>query len=385
MKIALIQTIHPPLDKRMFYKVALSLNAAGHDVISIGPTQGESLREKDDIRFDPLPSAPGLLGRATSTIRLLKKGLAAKADVYVCPELDSWIVCAFIKLLTGRKVVFDVHEYTPNHIAKFFPDALQPPIRWLTIRLLRVLARLSDHLILTRESLGREYEGLRVPKTVVLNTNHLQPRCETIPDTLLARYSGRPTIIHQGIFGDIRGSYQLLDAMKIVAREIPDMKCILLGKYVYGSEEVFRKAVNEAGMNLHFEMLGEVPFDQVPAYIAVSRAGLILFQPIGLGHTLGLPHKLFDYMREGCPVIAPDFCVEICRIVKEADCGILVNSTNPESIAQAILRILKEPDEGRRLGENGRKAVESTYNWQTEERKLLSVFESLRATKDTGT
>ena len=378
MRIAILQTIHPPLDKRVFHKQARSLAAAGHEVISIGPPGVEPLTERDGVRFDSLPKTKGLLGRAMSMLRLVRKGVRAKAEVYMCPELDSWIACFLIKLLTGRKVVFDVHEYTPNHIAKLFPKPLHPPIRWLTIRLIRFLARFTDHIILTRESLGKEYEGINVPKTVVLNTNHLQPPCEMIPEELRATYANRPTIIHQGIFGDIRGSYQLLDAMKIVAKEIPDVKCILLGAYVYGSEDDYRQAIKEAGMEAHMDMLGEAPFEQVPAHIAVSRVGLILFQPIGLGHTLGMPHKLFDYMREGCPVLAPDFCVEIKRIIEETDCGVLVDATDPKSIAEAIVRLLKNPDEAERLGRNGRRAVETTYNWQNDEKKLLAVFDALK-------
>jgi len=378
MKIAILQTVHPPLDKRVFHKVALSLAAAGHEVLSIGPPGATPVEERDGVRFASLPRTRGLFGRALSVLRLIQKGVEAKADVYVCPELDSWIACFVVKLLTRRKVVFDVHEYTPNHIAKLFPKPVHPPIRWLTIRLLRFLARFTDHIILTRESLGKEYDGLAVPKTVVLNTNHLQPPCNDIPDAIRERYAATPTIIHQGIFGDIRGSYQLLDAMKIVAEAIPDVKCILLGAYVYGSEDAYRQAVKQAGLDAHIDMIAEVPFEQVPAYIAVSRIGLILFQPIGMGHTLGMPHKLFDYMREGVPVIAPDFCVEIKRIIEEADCGVLVKDiTDPRAIADAIIELLKNPEKARDLGQNGREAVVTTYNWQKEEEKLLAVFESL--------
>lgn len=379
MKIAIVQTIHPPLDKRMFHKVATSLVEGGHEVVSIGPPDGDPLTERDGVRFEPLPKTRGLLGRGLSVLRLIRRGIAVDADAYVCPELDSWISCFFIKMVTGRKIVFDVHEYTPNHIAKLFPKAMHGPVRWLTIRLIRFLARFTDHIILTRESLGKEYEGIRTPRTVVLNTNRLQPPYAEIPPDLRERYADRPTIIHQGIFGDIRGSYKLLDAMELVVAKRPEVRCILLGRYVYGSEEEFRRAVHEAGMDAHFDFIEEVPFEKVPAYIAVSRVGLILFQPIGLGHTLGMPHKLFDYMREGCPVLAPDFCVEIRRIIEEADCGVLVDATDPQSIAEALLNLLDNPEEARRLGENGRKAVETTYNWQNEACKLTAVFERLGA------
>jgi glycosyltransferase involved in cell wall biosynthesis len=90
-----------------------------------------------------------------------------------------------------------------------------------------------------------------------------------------------------------------------------------------------------------------------------------------------MPHKIFDYMREGIPVIAPDFAVEVRRIVSEADGGLLVDVTNPAVIAGAILRLLRDPAEAGRLGRNGRRMVESRYNWQHDERALLGVFAGL--------
>ncbi len=377
MRIAILQTIHPRFDKRVFHKEARSLVNAGHEVISIGPQEKPYVHERNGVLFKPLPEPQGRLHRVACMFRLIRAGIKVRPDVCMCPEIDSWVAAYVVKLVTRNKLVFDVHEYMPDRIAKLFPRAFRRPVQWLTLRLIRFLARSSDHIILTRESLGRDYEGIDVPSTVVLNTNHLQPPCTDIPAGLREKYAARPTIIHQGIFGDVRGSYQLLDAMKLIVRELPQAQCILLGAYVYGSESEYREAVKGAGMESHIHMPAEVPFDRVPAYIAVSRVGLILFQPIGPGHTLGMPHKLFDYMREGIPVVAPDFCVEIRRIIEETNCGSLVDSTKPESIAGAVLELLTDEDKAGLLGANGRKAVENKYNWDNEEHKLFEVFESL--------
>jgi glycosyltransferase involved in cell wall biosynthesis len=90
-----------------------------------------------------------------------------------------------------------------------------------------------------------------------------------------------------------------------------------------------------------------------------------------------MPHKLFDYMREGKPVIAPDFAIEVARIVDEAEAGILVEITDPEAIATGILRLLQDPALAQRLGAQGRKAIEQTYHWEREEPALLAAVEAL--------
>ena len=337
MKICILQTIHEPYDKRVFHKEAKSLVAAGHEVISIVPSDQPLPDSAEGVQFRRIPASKNFFDRFVSSLRLAWMGRRERADVYMSVEPESWVSTLLVKLMTGRKIVFDVHEYFPTLFARLFPKAMERAVVWMTLKAMRGMARMTDALILTKECLRADFAGLPTPATVVLNTNHLQPPCTEIPEDIRTRYAHHTAIIHQGIFGDARGSYQLLDAMKIVAQKIPDIKCICLGDYLYGDEAAYREALRTSGMDRHIELLPPVPFQQVPAYIAASRIGLILFQPVGLQHTLGMPHKMFDYMREGVPVIAPDYAVEIRHVIEEAQCGLLIDVTDPKAIAEAII------------------------------------------------
>ena len=42
----------------------------------------------------------------------------------------------------------------------------------------------------------------------------------------------------------------------------------------------------------------------------------LLFQAGEVNHRLALPHKLFDAMLAGLPVIAPDFATEVVAVVR---------------------------------------------------------------------
>ena len=39
--------------------------------------------------------------------------------------------------------------------------------------------------------------------------------------------------------------------------------------------------------------------------------------------------------------------------------------------------LLDHPEEARRMGENGRRAVEEEFNWGTQEKKLLALYEEI--------
>lgn len=377
MKICILCVLHEAFDKRVYQKIARSLHVAGHEVVIICPSTEPLPDSVDGVRFIGIPAPISKRHRLIALSRLVRLGRREKAGAYLAVEPESWVAALIIKMLTGGKAVFDMHEHVPTEFAKFFPRFVQPFMEWLTVRFMRLFARFTDHVILTRESFERDWAGLRVPRTVIINTNHLQPPCVEIPDALRTRYETRPTIIHQGVFGDIRGSYQLLDAMKIAVQEVPDIRCIILGTYNYGSEAAYRQAIRGAGLDDHMDLIDVVPYEEVPAHIAVSRTGLILFQPGLVNHELAMPHKLFDYMREGKPVVAPGFSIEVARIVREADCGLLVDVTRPAAIAEAIVRLLKDTAEAKRLGANGRRIIESKYNWQEEEMRLLRIFDGL--------
>lgn len=377
-RITLLNVLHEPYDKRMYHKLARSFVTNGYEVSSVCPYSGTTHPESDiGVHFIVFPYKKGWWNRIKSVYTLFKLGRKIPTDIYIAPEPESWVSALMIKLFKGGKVVFDMHEHNPNKMAQFFPKILHKSVEYLTLKVMRLFARWTDMIILTRESFEPLWKGIKTPRITILNTNHLQPICTDIPLSLKEKYANAPTIIHQGVFGTIRGSYQLLDAVEKVVKEIPDLRCIVLGEYVYGSQEEYQQAIRDKKLEENIHLLGVVPFEEVPKYIRVSKIGLILFQPGFLNHTLAMPHKLFDYMREEIPVIVPDFAIEVSKIVRENDCGLCVDVTKPKDIADAIIFLLRNSEEATRLGKNGRKAVEIRYNWQREEQVLLDGISSL--------
>ena len=62
-------------------------------------------------------------------------------------------------------------------------------------------------------------------------------------------------------------------------------------------------------------------------------------------------------------------------VVQQEHCGVLVDSTDPEAVAQGILYLLEHPKEARRMGQNGRRAFEDKYNWEREEGKYVAFID----------
>ncbi|MFC1846255.1 glycosyltransferase, partial [Chloroflexota bacterium] len=65
------------------------------------------------------------------------------------------------------------------------------------------------------------------------------------------------------------------------------------------------------------------------------------------------------------------------QVVREEKCGILCDTTDPREVADAIVFLLKNPQEAKTMGTRGRKAFEQKYNWNIEREKLLRLYQKL--------
>ena len=116
-------------------------------------------------------------------------------------------------------------------------------------------------------------------------------------------------------------------------------------------------------------------------YLKSVDAGFILLKPNPNNiAAASRNNKLYEYMAAGLPVIASDFPLWK-KIIEKNYCGICIDPSNPEKIAKAIEYLIKHPDEAKKMGGNGKKAVLEKYNWENESKKLLKVYKNLASPK----
>ena len=392
MKVCLLSVGEIKLFPRMF-KVAKSLLRQGYSVVAVCLKRFEGLPDEelyDGIAIRRARMALGMRGRvsqlpilkALTVIPLLIKALKEKADVYHCFHFQALLVGVLVKSLLRPKALFyDGLEDYPFNLSGHYHRVLGMPRRLLRhffLSLELALVKKLVDFVFTVDSAGgilhKRYKIVSKNVIVVQNVPEIKTSIdEGLRKRLVTRYKGYKLLVYVGAIHRIRGCLNMVKAMKYVVEKVPNTKLLMIGTI---SDKNFIKEALEFmqkhDLNGNVELLGFVPYDKLHTYLSVCHLGLTLDIPEHQS-LIGTPTKLFLYMRAGLPVIASDLPIPR-NIIKIAKCGILVDPTNVKQIANAIIRLLKNPELAKQLGENGRKAIREKYNWRGEEGKILGVY-----------
>jgi glycosyltransferase involved in cell wall biosynthesis len=266
----------------------------------------------------------------------------------------------------GKRVIFDSHEDIPKQMLS--KPYLNRAMLWLISQLLRryeawTCSRL-DGIVAATPCIRDKFLEIN-PATVDINNYPLAN--ELASDIPLG--AKRAEVCYVGGIGKIRGILEVVQAM---AELKSSARLNLCGRFVEADAEAAARA-NDGWSRVN--ELGFVDRPGVRDVLGRSVAGLVTFHPLP-NHVDAQPNKMFEYMSAGIPVIASDFPLWR-QIVEGNGCGLCVNPMKPGKIAAAIDYFVMNPDEARRMGENGRRAIAERYNWSMEENKLLAFYETI--------
>jgi glycosyltransferase involved in cell wall biosynthesis len=118
---------------------------------------------------------------------------------------------------------------------------------------------------------------------------------------------------------------------------------------------------------------GMVARDRLPDVLAAADACLVHFKRRDIFTTI-LPSKLFEDAAMAKPILL-GFEGHAAALVREADCGICFTPEDDEALAAAAERLAADPDEARRLGENGRRYVLEHFDRRTLANDYLAILE----------
>jgi glycosyltransferase involved in cell wall biosynthesis len=362
-KICHLTSVHPRYDARIFHKECKTLSNAGFDVnLVVADGKGDEVVDKIKI-YDvgkPINRKERML---KTTKKVLKKALEVNAEIYHFHDPELIPIGIKLKKL-GKKVIYDVHEDLPRQLlSKPYLNKFSKVILSKIIEIYEnYAAKKFDYIITATPYIRNRFKKLN-PNTIDINNFPLLNEFYSID----LKNNKENAVCYIGGITKIRGIIELIKSLEHV-----DTTLHLAGEFE--SEDLKKEVMQLMGWE-KVKYYGYVSREKVREIFTSVNAGIVTFLPEP-NHINAMPNKLFEYMSASLAVIASNFTLWK-EIVERNNCGVCVDPTNPEEIAKAIEYLITHPDEARKMGENGRKAVLEKYNWEKESEKLINIYKSL--------
>ncbi len=288
----------------------------------------------------------------------------------------------FLGLLLARlfnaRLIYDLHENYPATFDLWKKGGIFRPVirnKHLAVWYDKFSLKKADGVMVVEpehvEWIRRNY-GIDRPIAVISNTVDLSSYPQLpVKEDIRKKYAGKYVISYVGQISIERDLDVAIRAAAILRHDIPDLRFVIVGD---GPDRArLQRLAEELNLNDQVEFVGWVPFEVTATYIRLSKVCLI---PQGSNDLIdnGTPHKLYQYMALGKPVVVSD-AKAMRRVVLESGCGEIFRSGDERSLADAILKIKSSHHE--EYGAHGQIAVREKYNWQISARNLLELYQSL--------
>lgn len=279
------------------------------------------------------------------------------------PEL---LPVAFLLKRNKRFVIYDSHEDYPRMILNkhWIPPVFRKIISVLFEMLENFIAKRLDAIVCATPFINKRFQQIN-PFSVDINNFPFEEEFRT---AIIKKYKFSNTVCYVGGITRERGIIELIQALGI----LDGVTMIMCGSF---ESDAFAKELMSMPGWKFVDYRGIVNRSEVKRIMTCSSAGIVNFLP-GPNHINSQPNKMFEYMSAGLPVISSNFPLW-AEIIQKNKCGICINPLNSEEIAAAINWILQNPAKAVSMGKNGRAAVLEKYNWETESKKLIKVYEEL--------
>jgi len=358
-------SVHVFTDNRIFFKMCRSAVARNHDVHLLAQSchDRDEEAEIDGVHVH-LFARPKNRSHRVLLLgwRLFRHARMRPAHVYHIhdPELIPFFL---ILSFQGRRVIFDMHENLRVAASRaWIPRALRPLAGKLFNLMIDVSLRRFP-VIFAETSYKSSFPSIK-ESVDILN----YPDLRDFPRDPLAMPK-ETAIGYMGRLSEGRGILKILTALRILKDRGEGVRFDCIGNTALGSEQKkIDEKIESLGIGDLCRFLGYKTPQEGYKVLGSCMVGIAVLEPHE-NYVESYPTKLFEYMALGLPVVASNFPL-YQRIVEGEACGLCVDPSRPEELADAVLFLVKNRTAAAEMGLRGMAAVRERYSWKHEFEKL---------------
>lgn len=164
----------------------------------------------------------------------------------------------------------------------------------------------------------------------------------------------------------------LVEALALVVSRFPEAHLVVTE---YGADPHYRAAldeqINRLGLGRHVSFVGHIPHERMPLFYSLAEVA------VAIPRSDGLPQTLLEAMACGVPNIVGRLG-RYSEIVKDGE-SVLFTDIEPASVADAILRLLRDEGLRKSIAAKGRETVMNVASFPRDVRRVELVYRELAA------
>lgn len=370
-RVCHISTAHPENDGRILFKECSSISKAGYDVSLIVTSDKEKVI--NGVKIIPLSKKNNknnnrIYRMFYKTKQAYNKAVEVDADIYHFHDPELIPLGKKLKKI-GKKVIYDVHEDMPKQIlSKKYLGSMR--MRKIVSKAFdkyeKESARLFDAIITPQDWIKDKFFKYNNNIEIVKNFA-MRSLIDDAKPSINDKSEDKFIMIYIGAITKIRGIKEMI---KVAERFNGKVELWVIGGWE--TEELFNECKRLEGYK-YTKYLGKLPIAELYKYVKMADVGMSVLYPTP-NYKEAIPTKVCEYMACNLPVILSDF-----PFWRElfGDIGTYVDPLDIDEIVKAVeyymsnreLRIIK--------GKENRKVFESEFSWETEEKKLLELYNDM--------
>jgi phosphatidylinositol alpha-1,6-mannosyltransferase len=205
-----------------------------------------------------------------------------------------------------------------------------------------------------------------------IDTDHFAPCADSHALRTELGLADKKVVVSVGRLVHRKGQDTLIESMPKILSHIPEAHLLFIGEGPY--KEYLVKRASELEVDHAITFIGRIQYFELPRYICVgdifampSRSRLAGLEVEGLGIVY------LEASACGLAVIggksggAPD-------AVLEGETGFAVDGTSADSVAQATITLLDNPERARQMGARGRQWIIDEWRWEIWAKKFAQLL-----------
>ncbi len=369
-------------------KLVKGLSGSKNSLVAVVPDYGADQEKVDQNLKYEIKRVPLLGRRYIRSIPFLQQIIGFfflyyyvvvnKPDVvlFITEEAESvgGLVSKFVKFRSVVRVAGS-GIVTCFHGTGFNKRILKYPMSALYEKAERVIA-VSNYTKSLLEGIGVDNKKIRVIYNGVKSTFLDSPVNKENIELLRKKYGIRDKDLVMVTIARVlprKGQDHVIRALPGILKKVPDLKYMIVGEGKYRHE--FEKLADSLGVSGHVVFTGGVENSSVIDFLDLSDL-FIMPNRAWNNKVEGLPNAIIEASARGRAVIAGNHSGSVEAVV-HGETGLLVDSTEPEKIGEAVTEILTDKKKMVKYGKKGREFIRSNFQEDIMIKNYIDLLEEV--------